>query len=78
MVGGLAPPAFPRMSLNLIFFVKENEKGEVLENDIVFEDLLLPDFIAYFLFFFFLRKKKVRESRRKEQKEERLQSVFTL
>ena len=66
------------MNFNLIFFMKENEKGGVLESDIVFENSFSKNFFAYFLFFFFLRKKKVRESRRKEQKEERLQSVFTL
>ena len=59
---------------DLLFIVNEKEKGEVLENDIVFEDSFMKDLFAYFLFFFFLRKKKVRESRRKEQKEERLYS----
>ncbi|MBO5280473.1 MAG: hypothetical protein J6B55_04535 [Clostridia bacterium] len=57
--------------------MKENEKGGVLESDIVFENSFSKNFFAYFLFFFFLRKKKVRESRRKEQKEERLQSVWS-
>ena len=59
---------------NLLFIVNEKEKGEVLGNDIVFEESFISDFIAYFLFFFFPRKEEMRESRRKEQKEERLYS----
>ena len=47
---------------NLLFIVNEKEKGEVLENHIVFEDSFISDFIAYFLFFFFPRKE---ESERK-------------
>ncbi len=46
---------------NLIFFTKENEKGEVLENDIVFEDSFAKDFLCLFSLFLLSEERRKRE-----------------